>query len=91
MSLSSSNAGLDIEKCISIVTEFVESSIHCILKARRIYPDSLFEKVMKYGVSIWRCRHPEVSEYIRKVVHGCHDLIHTVIFHMHIFQEFFDA
>jgi mitotic spindle assembly checkpoint protein MAD2B len=77
-SSSSSSSRIDSERFVSIFTEFIECAVHCILKSRKIYPDVLFEKRMKYGVSIWRCRHPAVSEYIEKVMKNCVELIRLV-------------
>lgn len=75
---SSSSSSNDSDKFVSVFIEFIECAVHCVLKARKIYPEGLFEKRMKYGVSIWRCRHPDVAEYIHKVMINCIDLIRSV-------------
>ena len=51
-----------------ILLEFWEASIHNILYAQKMYPDSLYEKRLRYGVYIYQCRHPDVNTYIRKVL-----------------------
>ncbi len=48
--------------------EFLETFCHGVLHRRGIYPAHLFEQRSKYGLSVWRCRHPEVCEYIQKVL-----------------------
>ena len=66
------------ETFISILAEFLECSTHILLKSLKIYPDSMFEKRLQYGINIWYCRHPEVYTYIKRVVKNTIPLIHTV-------------
>lgn len=72
------SSSIDPDKFVSIFAEFIECAVHCILKSRKIYPDALFEKRMKYGVSIWRCRHPDIAQYIEKVNKNCIELMRLV-------------
>jgi len=51
-----------------VFVEFLETLCHGFLYHRSIYPSYLFEQRSKYGLSVWRCRHPEVCEYIQKVL-----------------------
>lgn len=51
-----------------ILLDFWEASIHNILFAQKIYPDSLYEKRLLYGARIYQCRHPDVNSYIRNVL-----------------------
>lgn len=63
-----------------LILEFLECSIHSILKTRCVYPPELFEKSVKYGVSCWRCRHPEVNEYISRVLSNARPLLSEVLY-----------
>ncbi len=69
---------------IDIVHEFLECSVHCILKIRAIYPPELFEKRMKYGVSTWFCRHPDICQYINRVLGNVKPFI-KLVGALHIF------
>ncbi|XP_045162682.1 mitotic spindle assembly checkpoint protein MAD2B-like isoform X2 [Mercenaria mercenaria] len=51
-----------------IFAEFLEVSIHLILYSRHLYPTGLFERRKKYNVPVQMCLHPDVTEYISKVI-----------------------
>lgn len=51
---------------IDIYLEFIESSIHQLLYSRSIYPQAIFETRLKYGVTIFQSRHPEINSYIKR-------------------------
>ena len=51
-----------------VVLEFWEACVHQILYARHVYPEVIFEQRSKYGVSVWQCVHPQVNEYIQRVL-----------------------
>lgn len=53
-----------------IFAEFLEVSIHTILYNRGIYPEGVFERRKKYNVPVQMCLHPDVVDYITKVVDG---------------------
>ena len=57
------------------ILEFYECLVHTILKARRVYPSSLFTQRFKYNISIWQCIHPEINSYVHRVILNCRDLI----------------
>ena len=74
--------GLDIS---DVLLEFLDCSIHQLLYVRRIYPTNLFELRSKYGISFYKCRHPDVTDYItlflsemRRLVQG--ELVSAVLF-----------
>jgi len=37
---------------VSVLIELIEVSIHCILYARKIYPEGIFELKKKYNVPV---------------------------------------
>lgn len=66
-----------------IFLEFVECAVHQILYIRQVYPEcinlylmsapyyvltDIFEKRVKYGVSVWQSCHNEVNNYIERVL-----------------------
>jgi hypothetical protein len=51
-----------------IVLEFLEACIHQVLYARGIYPASIFDKRIKYGMMVHQSRHPEINGYVRRVL-----------------------
>ena len=58
-----------------VLVEFCECAIHAILKTREVYPHTLFEQRNKYGIFVWQCRHPEICNYIHRVMLNCRSLI----------------
>jgi len=48
--------------------EFLECSVHQVLRSRSIYPEIIFENRCKYGISIWQSRHPDINNYINRVL-----------------------
>lgn len=69
--------GWSVKKCIDIFGEFLLVSIHCILYARRLYPQDLFIKARKYNTIVWQSRHPILCEYIEEVVQSCTEELQT--------------
>ena len=53
---------------VDVVCEFLEVAIHQLLYIRDLYPASVFGRRRMYGVSVKMCLHPEVAEYISKVL-----------------------
>ncbi|XP_060591862.1 mitotic spindle assembly checkpoint protein MAD2B-like [Ruditapes philippinarum] len=51
-----------------IFAEFLEVGIHLILYSRKLYPCGLFERRKKYNVPVQMCLHPDVTDYISKVI-----------------------
>ena len=51
-----------------ILLEFIEGSLHAILYARGLYPSSLFEPRVMYGMTVFQCRHPDVNIYIKRIL-----------------------
>ncbi|XP_064642286.1 mitotic spindle assembly checkpoint protein MAD2B-like [Lineus longissimus] len=58
-----------------ILSEFLEVAFHCILYAREIYPNSVFERCRKYNVPVQMCCHPEVKQYIVDVIQSLKPLM----------------
>jgi len=61
-----------------VYVEFLECYVHTILKARSIYPAIIFEQRIKYGISIWQCRHPDVNAYISRVLTNASSIIQSI-------------
>jgi mitotic spindle assembly checkpoint protein MAD2B len=57
-----------IEELTETLTAFYEAALHTILCVRQVYPCELFEKRQLLGVSVWRCRHPLVIDYINQAL-----------------------
>jgi hypothetical protein len=55
--------------------EAVESAVHQLLHARKVYPETYFEKRGKYGMQVWRCRHPDVGGYVTRVLENIEPLL----------------
>ena len=51
-----------------VALEFLETCIHQVLYARGIYPASIFEKRIKYGMHVFQSRHPDINAYVRRVL-----------------------
>ncbi|KYB27345.1 Histone H4 transcription factor-like Protein [Tribolium castaneum] len=51
-----------------IICEFLEIAIHNVLFARKLYPDSIFERKRKYGVVVYRSVYPSLNEYIANCI-----------------------
>jgi hypothetical protein len=56
-------AGIRSELC-----SFFEVAFHCILHARRLYPEGLFEPKRKYGIVVHISRHPTLNQYIQQII-----------------------
>eukprot|EP00903_Cladosiphon_okamuranus_P017527 g16142.t1 len=56
------------EAMVDILVEFLETAVHSLLHARRLYPPDIFERRRKYGVPVWMSRHPELNSYIYEVL-----------------------
>lgn len=56
------------EEFIDALLEFFEAAVHTILKSRQVYSPQLFENRRLYGISITKCRHPDVCSYISTVL-----------------------
>ena len=56
--------------------QFFEIVTHVILYQRNVYPEELFKHVKKYGVGIHQSRHPELNDYIAKIlINGVYDFL----------------
>lgn len=49
---------------IDITVEFLAIAFHNILYYSSVYPPNVFDTRRKYSVVVYRCRHPEVNQYI---------------------------
>jgi len=66
MSSSDGALGFDLE--------FILVCVHSVLHARSVYPSNIFEQRRYLGITIWQSRHPEVNEYILKVLQNAKSL-----------------
>lgn len=46
--------------------EFFEVVIHSILYSRKLYPESIFGPISRYGINVYRCTDTEINEYINE-------------------------
>lgn len=49
---------------IDITVEFLAVAFHNILYYSSVYPPSIFDMRKKYGIIVYRAKHPEVNQYI---------------------------
>ncbi|KAJ8916279.1 hypothetical protein NQ315_016420 [Exocentrus adspersus] len=61
--MSSSSTKISVS---DILCEFFEVALHNVLYAKKLYPETIFERKRKYGVAVFQCIHPEVNEYINQ-------------------------
>jgi mitotic spindle assembly checkpoint protein MAD2B len=71
-----------------VLSEFVETIVHNILKYRKLYPQNIFEQRSKYGISVWQSRHPDVNKYIRKVLDNSKQLLEKGLIDSYIFTTY---
>ena len=56
--------------------KFFEVVTHVILYQRNVYPSQLFKPTKKYGIGITQSRHPQLNDYIAKVLmDGVYDFL----------------
>lgn len=58
-----------------VLCEFLEVSWHLILYMRKLYPAALFGRRRKYGVGVFMCRHPELTEYLKHILKTVRELL----------------
>ena len=73
---------------IGLISEFIETCIHTLLRYRKIYPDNIFEQRSKYGISIFQSRHPDINNYIRKVLDNSRNLLERGLLDSYIFTTY---
>lgn len=66
--MSSNNDLFDVD------LEFALVCVHTVLFSRNIYPTSIFEQKRYLGITVWQSKHPEVNEYVSKVLHNAQPL-----------------
>jgi hypothetical protein len=54
------------ESSQEVLVQFWEVCTHLTLHALQLYPDSVFEERIQYGLPTMQCRHPDVCAYIIK-------------------------
>ena len=59
----------------SLVLELLEVAIHSILAHRAVYPRALFEERRAFGVMVSMSRHPELNDYIERVLRSARPLL----------------
>ncbi|XP_050538878.1 mitotic spindle assembly checkpoint protein MAD2B isoform X1 [Daktulosphaira vitifoliae] len=60
---------------VSVFIELLEVSIHCILYARKIYPEGIFELKKKYNVPVHISIYPELNNYINSTLNAVKNLL----------------
>lgn len=65
------------EKLLSHFYYFLETFIHSILYSRSIYPQNIFEKKKYFNIIVPQSRHPEINDYIKKVLKNSENLLKT--------------
>jgi len=63
------------ELLIDAVLQFWEVCVHSALYTLHLYPAALFEERIHYGVPVMQNRHPEVREYVQKVLENAQPLV----------------
>ncbi|XP_050436566.1 mitotic spindle assembly checkpoint protein MAD2B [Adelges cooleyi] len=59
----------------SVLIELLEVSIHCIVYARKIYPEGIFELKKKYNVPVHISIYPELNTYINSSLNAVKSLL----------------
>ncbi|KAE9540916.1 hypothetical protein AGLY_004161 [Aphis glycines] len=60
---------------VSVLLELLEVSIHCILYARKVYPEGIFELKKKYSVPVHVSIYPELNSYINGTLNAVKSLL----------------
>lgn len=47
-----------------VLTEFIEMVANNILYVKKLYPETIFTRIHKYGLVLYRSVHPQLNEYI---------------------------
>lgn len=58
-----------------ILTSFLETAVHALLYARRVYPQSIFEQRSVYDCVSWMSRSPELNACVSEVLGSVHALL----------------
>ena len=58
-----------------ILTAFLETALHALLYARRVYPPSIFEQRSVYDCVSWMSRSPELNACISELLGSVHALL----------------
>ena len=66
---------MDTTDPVLIILEFWEACVHQILYARRVYPALIFVQRSLYGVNVWQSVHPQVNDYIHRVLQNAKVLL----------------
>lgn len=56
-----------VSQLLGAFHEFFVVSTHLILYLRRVYPESAFQHVRRYGIQTYQCRHPKVITWIENM------------------------
>ena len=62
---------------VDIILQTYEVFIHQILYVRKVYPLALFEKRLKYGIQLMRCRHVDVNTYVLRVLENLRPMLYN--------------
>jgi hypothetical protein len=73
------------EEWVERLVEFLTVCIHTLLYVRNIYPESIFEQRRYLGMSCWQSRHPDINNYVNKVIDNSRSLIESNLVERFIF------
>lgn len=59
----------------SLLIEFIEVLLDSFLYGRHIYPESFFISATRFGIPIWKCRHPVICGYVQTLLASIGKLI----------------
>lgn len=63
------------DEWVERVKEYFVVCTHAILCARGIYPSYIFEQQRYLGITVWKSRHPEVNDYVQRVIDNAHSML----------------
>lgn len=59
----------------------IEIFVHCYLYLRKIYPNGIFKKHIKYGTAVYSSVYPSLNAYIKEILKGARYLNKTKRLH----------
>lgn len=65
----------------TVIADFLEVCIHTILYSRDVYPAAIFEAASRFGKTVRISRHPELNDYISRVIKSIHSWLRPGALH----------
>ena len=62
---------------VDVLLEFWEVCTHAVLHTQRLYPEAVFEERLLYGLPVRQARHPDINNYVRRVLSNTRQLVVT--------------